>query len=397
MCCVVLYIVRLQTKFYTCHYICITINSEMLRIVDEQQRQEHAASNAKAQIAYLRDVHLALLLSRLELHILTTLFAPLLYIAEDTGKVNVILRGSHLGDGWIGRMKLVSTIARHQLDISAPAELCNTDSLFRYQLPTMFDEWAAEFFLEYRPSYTVPNYICIPVTAHTADFHIDTLDAIVPCYASGNEKQQQSEETDICSLDQANSTLCLCEIWLSPIRSKKDTTSGYIDGNVDYSNTELVKLASRLLPTLLFENMPLKAADRVSGIMISNNTAEFAIAGTSNTPNTTTLVCIPESNHIAIRIRSTDQQVYAAVLHAFIKRLMLLLSYHNTDNPDSNVSSAEIRDNSTTHSLVNLQTKYALVIANLLQNKHNKSSDSVKPFEYIDFANVGYASIIFPS
>ncbi|KAJ2610707.1 hypothetical protein H4S08_003487 [Coemansia sp. RSA 1365] len=337
--------------------ICTDDVLQLLDIVADQERIEAEEARDRDALAYLQDVHLAVVLQRLKRRELRTFLRTTVFIS-DTGDVCTVLHNLRLGEGWVGRARLESTASKQVLEMTACAEHYSSDSLFRYQPPTLYDEWTAELWLEFDPSYKVPAFVTTPVsTTCISRHHIDALDAIASCDRSSSNCAGSTEAigTDIP---------CLCEIW---VRLPDPTSSSQTN------SSDLAARARQLLSVLLFENLPPKARNNLAAIMISSYTAEFCVLGGVTQKSTPVFVmCVPEQDHIALRIRSTCCLAYSAVIVAVAGRLSLLLHANGG-------SGSEKSTGSTCQQLNNLKAKYTEIVAKLFESPIQNSTAASSP------------------
>ncbi|PIA14779.1 hypothetical protein COEREDRAFT_16635 [Coemansia reversa NRRL 1564] len=350
------------------------IPAQLLDIVTSQERLEAEKARDRDALAYLQDVHLAVVLQRLKRSELRTFLRSTVFIS-DTGDICIVLHNLRLGEGWVGRARLESTASKQLLEMTACAEHHSSDSLFRYQPPTLYDEWTAELSLEFDPCYKVPAFVTTPVsTTCISRHHIDTLDAIAPCDRSSSHCAGSTEaiETDIP---------CLCEIW---VRLPDSTTGSQAN------SSDLAAQARQLLSVLLFENLPPKARNNLAAIMISSYAAEFCILGGITQKSTPVFVmCVPERDHIALRIRSTCCLSYSAVIVALAGRLSLLLNANSGNDADKSTSG-------TCQQLNNLKAKHTEVVAKLLESPVQNSTAAPSTSSYcVDFVLIEGAGLDF--
>ncbi|KAJ2304826.1 hypothetical protein H4S02_009267 [Coemansia sp. RSA 2611] len=114
--------------------------------------------------------------------------------------------------------------------------------------------------------------------------------------------------------------------------------------------------AQRLLFTLMFENLPLQAHQRISTTMIGSYSAQFCLPDTTDRQPCVSVMCVPEHRHLALRISSASHIAYGATVAALANRLVLLLSVGNDADPTS------------LQSLRDLQTKYTDFVGKILQD-----------------------------
>ncbi|KAJ2778289.1 hypothetical protein GGI15_004224, partial [Coemansia interrupta] len=198
-------------------------------------------------------------------------------------------------------------------------------SEFCFRLPSIQDEWVAEIFLRFDPSDAGSTAaeaalaeIHVPqaVEAHVDSIHVDILDALQPCAADGQE--QHGYGAGVPDANQEYSVPHLCELWIA-------TAPG--------SSGSVATMAPRLVSALLFEKLPLQGAhSKVSAVMISPTMAEFSV------PDRVSVMCVCETDRLALRISSHGHAAYVSVVVAMIKRLALLLDVE-IDN-ESEVSGA---------------------------------------------------------
>ncbi|KAJ2598986.1 hypothetical protein H4R99_003888 [Coemansia sp. RSA 1722] len=214
---------------------------------------------------------------------------------SDKDVLNIVVRGQRLGNGWTGKS---AELGNSLAEIFEPS-----GSLFRFQLPTILEEWSLDFSLVFDPQYTVPGFVSLPVLRPINTIHIDALDSLQPCSDQDHAAQAQ--------LDAVAAIPHLCEVWVKP---------------ESMNTSELSDLAPKLLLALLFEKIsPLKAHQIMSAVMISPTAAEFRIPSVSGNPGYVNIMCICEHGRLALRLCSAIKDVYLGVLVAIIKRLCLLL------------------------------------------------------------------------
>ncbi|KAJ1721945.1 hypothetical protein LPJ53_003578 [Coemansia erecta] len=214
---------------------------------------------------------------------MSSLFDLTSYVS-DSGDLHVVIRGMVLGPG---------------------CKLC-------FKLPSTQDEWMAEIFLRFDPSdadttatATALADVHVPqaVEAHLDSIHIDILDALQPCAADSLERHGCGARG--LDADQNYSVPHLCELWITAAPG----TSGSV-----------AAMASGLVPALLFEKLPLQGAhSKAAAVMISPTMAEFSV------PDHVSIMCICETDRLALRISSHGHAAYVSVVVAVIKRLALLL------------------------------------------------------------------------
>ncbi|KAJ1810301.1 hypothetical protein LPJ56_005900 [Coemansia sp. RSA 2599] len=176
-------------------------------------------------------------------------------------------------------------------------------SLFKFQLPSLLEEWTVVFSLAFDPLYTVADFVSLPVSRPVDTVHIDILDSLQPC-----------PDTDMLAQDDFGAVADIphvCELWIKP---------------ESMSTSELSDLAPKLLLALLFEKTsPLNAHQTISSVMISPTAAVFHIPGRDlGNSGYVSAMCLCEGDHLALRLCSSRKDVYLGVLVATIKRLCLL-------------------------------------------------------------------------
>ncbi|KAJ1790598.1 hypothetical protein LPJ67_002103 [Coemansia sp. RSA 1938] len=228
-----------------------------------------------------------------------------------------------------------------------------TGSVFRFQLPTHCVEWTVRLALVYEPQYKVPAYVSIPASTYISSHHIDALDFIVPC--SGIDQAATPVATELPHV---------CEIWLALSDSDSRISTG-----------ATCVQAQRLLSALLFENLPPQAHKRIRSIMVGSYTAEFCLFGVDDSQSSTTVMCVPEHGHLALRISSPCALAYCAVVAAIAERLMLLLGASS----DGNVSFAVLSD---------LRAECAEAVGGLLVGSGEPDTPSRADFALVEHAQL---------
>ncbi|KAJ2428002.1 hypothetical protein GGF47_001538 [Coemansia sp. RSA 2524] len=228
-----------------------------------------------------------------------------------------------------------------------------TGSVFRFQLPTHCVEWTVRLALVYEPQYKVPAYVSIPASTYISSHHIDALDFIVPC--SGIDQAATPAATELPHV---------CEIWLALSDSDSRISTG-----------ATCVQAQRLLSALLFENLPPQAHKRIRSIMVGSYTAEFCLFGVDDSQSSTTVMCVPEHGHLALRISSPCALAYCAVVAAIAERLMLLLGASS----DGNVSFAVLSD---------LRAECAEAVGGLLVGSDEPDTPSRADFALVEHAQL---------
>ncbi|KAJ2503374.1 hypothetical protein GGH96_000395 [Coemansia sp. RSA 1972] len=279
------------------------------------------------ELAYLQDVHLAVALQRLDQQTIRLFLKTFIYVS-DVGDVCIVVRDQQLGEGWFG-------------------------SVFRFQLPTHCVEWAVRLALVYEPQYKIPAYVSIPASTYISSHHIDALDFIVPC-----------NNIDRAATPVATELPHVCEIWLALSDSDSRISTGATCAQ-----------AQRLLSALLFENLPPQAHKRIRSIMVGSYTAELCLFGADTSQPSTTVMCVPEHGHLALRISSPHALAYRAVVAAIAERLMLLLGASS----DGNVSFAVLSD---------LQAECAEAVGGLLSEPGEPDTPSMVDFALVEHARL---------
>ncbi|KAJ1886452.1 hypothetical protein LPJ66_009625 [Kickxella alabastrina] len=279
---------------------------------------------------YLRDIHLALLLQRCRpASMLHALLDIVCYFSESS-VLHIAVNRQRLGSGWQGKVVFTSSISKKKVELESPAEPCESGgSVFCYRLPSLRDEWTADFSLVFSPQYTVPQYITLPISAHLDILHIDIIDSLLPC-TPACVRPAESQVTAI-------KMPCVCEIWikLAPAPSLAPAPTANTD--------EMDKLAGKLVLSLLFENTPpqQQAQKRMAAVMVGDAAAEFCVPRVANAAglnepaelhDVVSVMCINEQDHLALRICSDECSAHSAVVLAAIKRLALLLGLDLDDN-----------------------------------------------------------------
>ncbi|KAJ1858743.1 hypothetical protein GGF49_000573 [Coemansia sp. RSA 1853] len=156
----------------------------------------------------------------------------------------------------------------------------------------------------------------------------------------------------------------VCEIWLALSDPESRTSTGATCAQ-----------ARHLLSALLFENLPPQAHQRNASIMVGSYTAEFRLIGADSSQPSTTVMCVPEHGHLALRISSPCALAYCAVVAAIAERLMLLLGASN----NGNVSFAVLSD---------LQAECAEAVGGLLAESSEPDTLSRADFALVEHAQL---------
>ncbi|KAJ2271646.1 hypothetical protein EV176_003914 [Coemansia sp. RSA 451] len=326
--------------------------NELVAIIANQESREAEETKLKNELAYLQDVHLAVALQRLDQQTIRLFLKTFIYVS-DVGDVCIVLRDQQLGEGWLGRATFESSIAEHKLSLDSKANVLDQNSVFHFQLPTHCVEWTVRLALVYEPQYKVPAYVSIPASTYISSHHIDALDFIVPC--SGIDQAATPAATELPHV---------CEIWLALSDSDSRISTG-----------ATCVQAQRLLSALLFENLPPQAHKRIRSIMVGSYTAEFCLFGVDDSQSSTTVMCVPEHGHLALRISSPCALAYCAVVAAIAERLMLLLGASS----DGNVSFAVLSD---------LRAECAEAVGGLLVGSGEPDTPSRADFALVEHAQL---------
>ncbi|KAI9470193.1 hypothetical protein BX667DRAFT_533644 [Coemansia mojavensis] len=298
--------------------------SELLAIVAQQEAHAKEEAAAKKQVAYLQDIHLALVLQRLDQQSKSAFLETSIHVSK-AGTVCVVLHNQQLGSSWrgksgskiagnmsnsllnrhVGRAQFVSLTTRRELHLDTRPETRDCDSVFEFQPPNLCDEWTVDLTLIYEPQYELPRFMALPIAVSISTHHIDALDAIAPCSSPANTPAYLGPKCELPNL---------CEIWLVPAQHGKECS---------FQNDD--SLARRLLFALLFENLPPQAAQRISAIMVGSYSAEFCLLDPAARNASVSVMCIPEDSHLSLHIRSSNWLAYSAVVAAIAGRLILLL------------------------------------------------------------------------
>ncbi|KAJ2726146.1 hypothetical protein GGI07_000785 [Coemansia sp. Benny D115] len=291
-----------------------TVKSAILSVLESNARREKEDSTAKTRTAYLRDVHLALVLQRVQESGVSPepLFEIESFVEDSTGALHIVLCNQRLGRGWKGKAAFSSDLSASTVVQNCAVEQGDSnDSVFCYKIPDSLDEWSVDFSLVFDPEYSVPEYILTPTTpVLIGNVHVDALDSMRPLASTDRVdiliRTNESEE-------------CLSEIWIVPSGSTADL--GRFNDMA----------ASKLLLALLFESVDRNHSwKRIPAVMSSPNVAELRVPQTSQQhTGFVNILCIGEMDGcLSIRVRSGNCYVHAAVLLAMTKRLELLLDTH---------------------------------------------------------------------
>ncbi|KAI7829961.1 hypothetical protein BX661DRAFT_170322 [Kickxella alabastrina] len=119
-----------------------SVKSALMEVIDSHARLERENTTAKR----CRPASM--------LHALLDIVC---YFSESS-VLHIAVNRQRLGSGWQGRVVFTSSISKQKVELESPAEPCESGgSVFCYRLPSLRNEWTADFSLVFSPQYTVPS------------------------------------------------------------------------------------------------------------------------------------------------------------------------------------------------------------------------------------------------